>query len=165
MLNRLRRRLENERGFALVIALAVTVVFSMTVITVIESASSNSRSSDMSKNRVSAYDLAEAGISNANALMTAKNPYDPHLLHPQGAYAQADCANPPANPTGAALLGNTCSPITYTLEGGTVTVWGWLDTSTANWTITSTGQVTRNAFASVPATKTLTVTVHIRARA
>jgi Tfp pilus assembly protein PilX len=165
MLNRLRRRLEHERGFALVIALAVTVVFSMTVITVIESASSNSRSSDMSKNRVSAYDLAEAGISNANALLTAKNPYDPHLLHPQGTYAQADCANPPANPTGAALLGDTCSPITYTLEGGTATVWGWLDTSTANWTITSTGQVTRNAFASVPATKTLTVVVHIRARA
>src|SRR5206468_11070529 len=95
MLSRLRRLRHDEQGFALVIALAVTVVFSMTVITVIESASSNSRSSDMSKNRVSAFDLAEAGIANANALMTAKNPYDPHLLHPQGTYAQADCANPP----------------------------------------------------------------------
>jgi Tfp pilus assembly protein PilX len=165
MLKRLRRLRENEQGFALVIALAVTVVFSMTVVTVIESASSNSRSSDMSKNRVSAYDLAEAGISNANALLSAMNPYDTHLLHPQGTYQPADCASPPANPTGATLLGNTCSPITYSLDGGTATVWGWLDTSTANWTITSTGQVTRNAFASVPATKTLTVTVHIRARA
>jgi len=165
MLKRLRGLRENEQGFALVIALAVTVVFSMTVVTVIESASSNSRSSDMSKNRVSAYDLAEAGISNANALLSAMNPYDTHLLHPQGTYQPADCASPPANPTGATLLGNTCSPITYSLDGGTATVWGWLDTSTANWTITSTGQVTRNAFASVPATKTLTVTVHIRARA
>ena len=165
MLKRLNRRMQDERGFALVIALAVTVVFSMTVITVIEAASSNSRSSDMSKNRVSAYDLAEAGISNANALFASKNPYDTHLLHPQGANQPADCANPPANPTGAAQLGNTCSPIVYTMEGGTATVSGWLNTSTANWTITSTGQVTRNAFASVPATKTLTVTVHIRARA
>jgi Tfp pilus assembly protein PilX len=165
MLSRLRRIRRDEQGFALVIALAVTVVFSMTVITVIESASSNSRSSDMSKNRISAFDLAEAGIANANALMTAKNPYDPHLLHPQGTYAQADCANPPANPTGTPLLGNTCSPIVYNLDGGTATVWGWLDSSTANWTITSTGQVTRNAFASIPATKTLTVVVHIRARA
>jgi Tfp pilus assembly protein PilX len=165
MLKRLIRLKQDERGFALVIALAVTVVFSMTVITVIESASSNSRSSDMSKNRVSAYDLAEAGISNVNALLAAKNPYDQHLLHPQGTYQPADCANPPANPTGAALLGNTCSPLVYTLDGGTATVWGWLDTSTANWTITSTGTVTRNAFASVPATKTLTVVVHIRARA
>jgi Tfp pilus assembly protein PilX len=165
MLGRLRRVRTDERGFALVIALAVTVVFSMVVVTVIEAASSNSRSSDMSKNRVSAYALAEAGISNANALLSAKNPYDPHLLHPQGAYAQADCANPPANPTGAPLLGNTCSPMVFNLDGGTATVWGWLNTSTANWTITSTGQVTRNAFASVPATKTLTVVVHIRARA
>jgi len=164
-MRRLRAVRQDEHGFALVIALAVTVVFSMTVITVIDSASSNSRSSDMSKNRVSAYDLAEAGISNANALLAAKNPYDQHLLHPQGSYQPADCASPPANPTGAALLGNTCSPLTYTLDGGTVTVWGWLDTSTANWTITSTGTVTRNAFASVPASKTLTVTVHIRARA
>jgi Tfp pilus assembly protein PilX len=165
MLARLSRIRRDEQGFALVIALAVTVVFSMTVVTVIESASSNSRSSDMSKNRVSAFDLAEAGIANANALMSAKNPYDAHLLHPQGTYAQADCANPPANPTGAALLGNTCSPLVYNLDGGTATVWGWLNSSTANWTITSTGQVTRNAFASVPATKTLTVTVHIRAHA
>jgi len=162
---RLRKLRVDERGFALVIALALTVVFSMTVITVIEAATSNTHSSDMSKNRVSAYSLAEAGISNANALLSGKNPYDPHLLHPQGQYAQADCANPPANPTGAALLGNTCSPMVYTLDGGTATVWGWLNTSTANWTITSTGTVTRNAFANQPATKTLTVVVHIRARA
>jgi Tfp pilus assembly protein PilX len=165
MLRTLGRLRSDERGFALVIALAVTVVFSMTVITVIESASSNARSSDMSKNRISAYALAEAGIANANAILGAKNPYDPHLLHPQGAYAQADCANPPANPTGAALLGDTCSPMVFTMDGGTATVWGWLNTSTANWTITSTGTVTRNAFASQPATKTLTVVVHIRARA
>jgi Tfp pilus assembly protein PilX len=163
---RLLRRLRNdESGFALVIALAVTVVFSMTVITIIESASSNSRSSDNAKNRVSAYALAEAGIANANALLAAKNPYDQHLLHPQGQYQPSDCANPPANPTGFALLGNTCDPIVYSLDGGTATVWGWLDTSTANWTITSTGQVTRNAFGAKPAAKTLTVTVHIRARA
>lgn len=165
MIARLRKLRVDERGFALVIALAVTVVFSMTVITVIEAATSNTHSSDMSKNRVSAYSLAEAGIANANALLSAKNPYDPHVLHPQGQYAQADCANPPANPTGAALLGDTCSPIVFTLDGGTATVSGWLNSSTADWTITSTGTVTRNAFATQPATKTLTVVVHIRARA
>src|SRR5919197_1250961 len=161
----LRNKFKDEAGFALVIALAVTVVFSMTVITVIEAATSNTHSSDNTKNRVSAYALAEAGIANANAILAAKNPYDPHLLHPQGSYKPADCANPPANPTGFPLLGDTCSPMVFTLDGGTATVWGWLDSSTANWTITSTGQVTRNAFGSQPATKTLTVVVHIRARA
>lgn len=164
-MRKLRRIRMDERGFALVIALAVTVVFSMTVVTVIESATSNSRSSDNSKNRVSAYTLAEAGISNANAILEAKNPYDQHLLHPQAPYQPADCANPPANPTGFALLGDTCSPMVFNLDGGTATVWGWLDSSTANWTITSTGKVTRNAFGTQPAKRTLTVVVHIRARA
>ena len=162
---KLRHTLGEERGFALVLALAVTVVLSMTVITVIEAATSNSHSSDNSKNRVSAYDLAEAGIADANALLAAKNPYDPHLLHPQGANQPADCASPPANPTGFPLLGNTCSPMVFTLDGGTATVSGWLNSSTANWTITSTGTVTRNAFGSQPASKTLTVVVHIRAKA
>jgi Tfp pilus assembly protein PilX len=163
-MRKLRRIWTDEQGFALVIALAVTVVFSMTVVTVIESASSNARSSDASKNRVSAFALAEAGIANANAILTAKNPYDEHVLHPQSPYQPADCANPPANPTGFALLGNTCSPMVFNLDGGTATVWGWLDSSTANWTITSTGTMTRNAFAAQPASKTLKVVVHIRAR-
>ena len=162
---KLWRRAADEQGFALVIALAVTVVFSMTVITVIEAATSNSRSSDNSKNRVSAYALAEAGIADANALLEAKNPYDLHVLHPQPPNQPADCANPPANPTGFALLGNTCSPLVFTMDGGSATVSGVLDTSTANWTITSTGQVTRNAFGAQPAAKTLKVVVHIRARA
>src|SRR5206468_9712567 len=59
--NRLRRVLADERGFALVIALGVTVVLSMTVVTVIEGATSNQRSSTMTSGRSAAYNLAEAG--------------------------------------------------------------------------------------------------------
>jgi Tfp pilus assembly protein PilX len=160
-MTRLRRRLGNERGFALVIALAVTVVFSMTVVTVIESATSNSRTADRSKGRISAYSLAEAGINNASSILAKSNSYDTHLLHPQGTYSPADCASPPNNPSGAASLGNTCSPYTWTYDGGTTTMWGWFNTSTANWTITSTGSV-RNAFGGAATTRTLTATVHVR---
>jgi Tfp pilus assembly protein PilX len=163
-MRRLRQQLGQERGFALVIALAVTFVFSMTVVTVIEAATSNSRSSDRSKGRISAYSLAEAGINNAASILTKSNAYDAHVLHPQGTYAQQDCASPPANPTGATLLGDTCSPYTWTYDGGTTTMWGWLDTSTYNWTITSTGSV-RNAFGGASTTRTLTATVHVRAQA
>ena len=163
-MKRLRRVMANEQGFALVIALAVTVVFSMTVVTVIESASSNSRSSDRSKGRVSAYTLAEAGINNAASILSKSNPYDEHLLHPQGSYQPADCASPPANPTGATLLGNTCSPYSWTYDGGTTTMWGWFDMTSSTWTITSTGTV-RNAFASASTQRTLTATVHVRAEA
>ena len=161
-MTRLRQMLGQERGFALVIALAVTFVFSMTVVTVIEAATSNSRSSDRSKGRVSAYSLAEAGINNAASILAKSNSYDLHLLHPQGSYSQADCASPPANPTGAASLGDTCSPYTWTYDGGTTTMWGWFNTTTSNWTITSTGSV-RNAFGGAATSRTLTASVHVRA--
>ena len=161
-MKRLRRVMANEQGFALVIALAVTVVFSMTVVTVIESASSNSRSSDRSKGRVSAYTLAEAGINNAASILSKSNAYDQHLLHPQGTYTPADCASPPVNPSTAPSLGNTCSPYTWTYDGGTTTMWGWFNSATSDWTITSTGTV-RNAFASTSTQRTLTATVHVRA--
>jgi Tfp pilus assembly protein PilX len=159
---RLRERLGEERGFALVIALAVTVVFSMTVVTVIESATSNSRSSDRSKGRISAYSLAEAGINNAASILAKSNAYDVHLLHPQGSYAQADCASPPASPAGAPLLGNTCSPYSWSFDGGTTMMWGWFNAGSSDWTISSTGSV-RNAFGGAATARTLTATVHVRA--
>src|SRR3954462_14135297 len=135
-MTRLRRTLGQEHGFALVIALAVTFVFSMTVVTVIEAATSNSRSADRSKGRVSAYSLAEAGINNAASILSKSNSYDPHVLHPQGTYKPADCANPPNNPSSAPSLGNTCSAYSWSYDGGTTTMWGWFDTATSNWTIT-----------------------------
>jgi hypothetical protein len=159
-MRRLRQLMRQEEGFALVLALAVTIIFSMTVVTVIESATSNSRSSDRSKGRVSAYSLAEAGINNAASILAKSNAYDTHLLHPQGSYQPADCANPPANPTGAPTLGNTCSPYTWTYDGGTTTMSGWFDAATSNWTITSRGQV-RNAFGGAATTRTLTATIHV----
>lgn len=164
-MKRLRKVRRNEHGFALVIALAVTVVFSMTVITVIESASSNSRSSDRSKGRVTAYMLAEAGINNASSILSKNNPFNSFLLHPQGQYQDANnCPSPPASYSGEPSLGNTCSPYSWSYDGGSVSMWGWLDTSTSTWTITSTGTV-RNAFASTPTSRTLTASVHVRAQA
>jgi len=67
--NRLRRSFGDERGFALVIALGVTVVLSMTVVTVIESSTSNQRSSTMTGGRSAAYNLAEAGLNNAMSIL------------------------------------------------------------------------------------------------
>src|SRR5438105_1909865 len=146
-MKRLRRLQTEERGFALVLALAVTFVMSMVVITVIESATSNSRSSDRSKGRVSAYSLAEAGINNAASILAKNNAYDAHVLHPQGSYQASDCANPPQNPSTAPSLGNTCSPYTWNYDNGTTTMWGWFDSATSNWPITSTGSV-RHPFAA-----------------
>jgi type II secretory pathway component PulK len=60
-MTRLRRLFREEQGFALVIVLGVTVVFGLMVVTVIESARSNSRSSTMSVGRMSAYTLPRRG--------------------------------------------------------------------------------------------------------
>jgi hypothetical protein len=153
----------SERGFALVLALGMTVVLSMTVVTVIESTTANERTADQSRNRVSAFSLAEAGMNYATSILAASNAYDVHLLHPQPPNQPADCANPPRNPSSAPALGNTCSPLVYTLDGGTATVSGTFDANTANWSITSTGQV-RNPFGGQATTRTLTSAVHVRAQ-
>src|SRR6266516_2478978 len=54
-LRRFQRLVRQEQGFALVITLGVSVVFGLMVVTVIESARSNSRSGTMSVGRMSAY--------------------------------------------------------------------------------------------------------------
>src|SRR6266571_4728712 len=161
-MRKLRQKLRSERGFALVLALGVTIVLSMTVVTVVEATTANSRASVQSKNRVSAYNLAEAGVNDATAIL-AKTPsaYDQHALHPQPPNQPSDCANPPANPSGAALLGNTCSPYVSNYDGGTATYWGVYDSSKQDWTVTSTGQV-RNPYGGQPTTRTLIATIHIR---
>ena len=158
----LRRKLGNERGFALIMALGVTVVLGMTVVTVVEATTANSRAATQSKGRVTAYQLAEAGINDAASLL-AKVPsaYDSHALHPQPPNQPSDCANPPANPSAAPLLGNTCNPIVVNYDGGTATYWGVYSSGTQNWSVTSTGRV-RNPYGGQDTTRTLTATIHIR---
>jgi Tfp pilus assembly protein PilX len=155
------RRLGNERGFALVLALATTVVLGMSVTSVIVYTTSNQRSSNLSRTRVSARDLAEAGLNNALSIISKGNGFDQHALHPQAPYQPADCANPPLPPSGVSL-GNTCSTFTDSYDGGTVTYWGWYDGPNQLWTITSTGSV-RNAFASQDSKRTIVAKAHVRA--
>jgi hypothetical protein len=98
---------------ALVIALGTTVVLSIAVVSVIDYSSANARNANLSTKRVSAFDLAEAGINNAVSVLNnpSNNALDPDIL--------------PAR--------------TSTYEGGTVTWSGTLDRAQAVWTITSTG--------------------------
>src|SRR6266571_1718539 len=161
-MRKLRQKLRSERGFALVLALGITVVLSMTVVTVVEATTANSRASVQSKNRVSAYNLAEAGVNDAMAIL-AKTPsaYDSHALHPQPPNQPSDCASPPANPTSAPLLGNTCNQFVSTYDGGTATYSGVYDSSKQDWSVTSTGQV-RNPYGGQATTRTLTAKIHIR---
>ena len=149
LMTQLRRGIEQERGFALVIALAVTVVFSMTVITVIESATSNQRNSTMSNGRVAAYNLAEAGVSNAMSILRVptNNALDKYVFC-------ADSATLPPLP---------CER-TDTYSGGKVTWKGTLFQNaalgTAYWDLFSTGKV-RNPHGGADYQKTIRATIPV----
>jgi hypothetical protein len=148
-MKRLRRLSEDERGFALVIALAVTVVFSMTVVTVIESATSNQRNSTMSNGRVSAYNLAEAGVSNAMSILRVptNNALDKYVF----------CADTSTLPT------LPCQR-TETYSGGKVIWYGTLyqnaAAGTAYWDLFSTGHV-RNPHGGADYQKTIRATIPV----
>jgi hypothetical protein len=148
-MKRLRRLSGDEGGFALVIALAVTVVFSMTVVTVIESATSNQRNSTMSNGRVSAYNLAEAGVSNAMSILRVptNNALDKYVF----------CTDTSTLPT------LPCKR-TETYSGGKVTWYGTLyqdaAAGTAYWDLFSTGYV-RNPHGGADYQKTIRATIPV----
>jgi hypothetical protein len=148
-MNRLRRPLGDERGFALVIALGVTVVLSMTVVTVIASATSNQRSSTMSGGRSAAYNLAEAGINNAMSVLrlSTNNALDKYVF----------C-------TDAASLPPLPCVRTDTYSAGTVVWYGTLyqntAAGTAYWDVFSTGHV-RNPFGGADYQKTIRATIPV----
>src|SRR5256886_14483829 len=148
-MKRLRRLLGEERGFALVIALGVTVVLSMTVVTVIEAASSNQRNATMSGGRASAYDLAEAGVNNAMSVLRlpTNNALDKYVF----------CTDAASLPTLPCVRTNTYS-------SGTVTWYGNLyqnpAAGTAYWDLFSTGHV-RNPFGGADYMKTIRATITV----
>ena len=147
--NRLRRTFRDERGFALVIALGVTVVLSATVVTVIESATSNQRSSTMSSGRSAAYNLAEAGLNNAMSVLRlpTNNALDRYVFC-------ADAASLPTLP---------CTR-TDTYSAGSVTWYGTLyqnpAAGTAFWDLFSTGHV-RNPFGGADYQETIRATIPV----
>src|SRR6266516_3789628 len=146
---RFRRSLQEERGFALVIALGVTVVLSMSVVTVIEAARSNQRNATMTGGRASAYDLAEAGVNNAMSILRlpTNNALDKYVFC-------TDSGSLPPLP---------CTR-TDTYAGGSVTWYATLyqnpAAGTAYWDLFSTGHV-RNPFGGADYQKTLRATIPV----
>jgi hypothetical protein len=79
---RLLRRLNDERGMVLPMALGVLVVLTVTTIVVLDYSSSNARNSTRSKGDKTAFALAEAGINNSVAVLskTGNNNLDQSML-------------------------------------------------------------------------------------
>ena len=137
----LLRRLREESGLALPLALGVMVVTGMMVVSIVEYTSSSGRTANLGKAGMSAEALAEAGLANAFAVLNndQNNPAGPTLL-------------------GCNAAGTSCTPIVSTYEGGTATWSGVLNAMTSTWTITSIGAVL-NPTGAAAVQKTLTATV------
>lgn len=124
----IRRRLGEERGIALVMALLVMVVSSAVLVSVIEYTSSSGRDANSNHARQVSYGLAEAGINNALAVL-----------------------NQAADPkTGTLLPGAT-----ETYSQGTAYYSGVYNATLKEWLITAVGTTT-NPTGGSPITRTLT---------
>jgi hypothetical protein len=127
-----RLKLRSERGMALPLAILVMASTSAMVVTVVEYSSSSGRTAQISKGRVSAQSLAEAGIANAFSIL-----------------------NNVVDPKTASTLPPQSSPTVLSMGGGTVTYWGTYNSTTYVWTVTSVGSVP-NPTGGAPLTRTLT---------
>ena len=143
MRDRILRRLGDERGIALVIALATLTVLAITATTVLTFSSQNSRNSERDKRSQLAFALAEAGMNNALAVLN----------------------NPTNNALKQALLPvctgaqTTWNQSTY--EGGTVSWCGTLDMAQSAWNLTSTGTVSNVMGGSKAITRTISAYVPV----
>jgi hypothetical protein len=149
LMKRILNRFADESGIALVIALGVTIVLSISVTTAVYYTSTNARSSSVSKDRGTAYFLAEAGINNAMAILAkpTNNALDKYVLCPDST------SNPPL-------------PCVHndTYDVGTVTWSGTLNTNpalgSAWWSVTSTGYV-RNPTGGPQLKRTILATIQV----
>ena len=123
----MRRRLENESGIALVMAVGILAVLMITGASVIFYAGSNARNAEYSVDDSRALNLAEAGMNYARAIL----------------WQSSDPTNSSAVPSG-----------TLTLEGGTVTYSGTYDSTSKIWTLTGTGTYTNPTGGTAPVSRT-----------
>jgi hypothetical protein len=122
------RRLRDESGIALVMAVGIMTVLMVMGATVVYYAGSNARSAELSADDAKAVNLAEAGMNYARAVLwAAPNPTSPTSI------------------SGGPL----------TLEGGTVTYSGAYDAVTKVWTLSGTGTYTNPAGGTAPTSRSV----------
>ena len=124
---RARLRLQDESGFALVVALGVTIVMTIFVVSVISYTTSNQRSAQLSSDDVQAVHYAEGALNGAFSILNhvntnGTNATSPNLLGCAVGYSSpgiSDCSNPTPKPS--------ASPPTSCAAGtdGSGTVYGF----------------------------------------
>ena len=141
----MRRLRHDERGFALIIALAATIVLTITITAVIEFTSSNSRASNIGHGQQSANQIAEAGINAAYSVLnyyswvtlSGNNATDPTLLGcATGAGGSSDCTTKTLK---CVSVLTTCPTASSDRVAGTASYYGSYNATNTTWTIYATG--------------------------
>ena len=134
---RLTRRLADESGIALIMAIAVMLTLTVLVTSTLAFSSSNSRDASRSVGTQKAYAAAEAGLNDAIATAQAAHS-DTTKMSPSPSYA-----------------GDTNATVTSLTGGATATWGGSFNASTQVWTLKSIGSVP-NPTGGSAITRTLT---------
>ncbi|MGH3072832.1 MAG: type IV pilus modification PilV family protein [Gaiellaceae bacterium] len=140
-----RLGLKDESGFSLVFTLLTILVTSITLTAVVQYTTSNSRSSERSKDDQISYALAEAGLANGAAVLSkpSNDALDPSVLPS----SEPD----PANPDHANYISE--------YEGGTVKWWGVL--TGHQWLMHGVGYVEDPTGKTAPVRREVTSTIRI----
>ena len=119
-LRALSRRLHDESGIALIMALGIMFVLTLMLATVIVLTSASARHAQSSNAGQKAQALADAGLNNAVAQLSARYPH---------------YGTPPEDPSWA----TSPTPVQY--AGGTASWSGTYDAGTTTWSLTGVGTV------------------------
>ena len=176
--SRVLARLQDERGIALIMAIGILFVLTISLGTVIYVTSASARHAEHSNAGQKAYALAEAGVNNALAVLNAKYP-DTANPYP-GNWCLLNEQTPPANFPGTEIPHPPCvsttppfappAPFVSTPDASrpneTATWWGRIRRVVPHlgvvWVIRSTGSVPNpTGPGAAPVTRTLTVKVPV----
>ncbi|HVC86136.1 MAG TPA: PilX N-terminal domain-containing pilus assembly protein [Gaiellaceae bacterium] len=134
------RRLREESGIALVLALMTMIVLTIVATTTVYYSTTSEHESSYSKASDTAYRLAESGINNAMATL---------------GYNQTNALST------SALPGSEGAAATKTYTTGTAEWWGTLNTSSKIWTVYGKGIVASPIASTAAVTRTLTATMQV----
>jgi hypothetical protein len=157
MRRRLRLRLSNERGMALVMAVGITAVMLIAGTTAIAYSTSGATQSAQSRSRQSAFSLAESGINNTMAILNldTNNALDQVTL-PACTSNETKYSDPTAQRTSTSTWLHTSFG-----SGSSVDYCGTLVHSQAWWYITSIGRAPNPNKAGTTVQRTLEAKVTV----
>jgi hypothetical protein len=164
-------RLRDERGIALIMALGILFVLTITLGTVIYVTSASARHAEHSNAGQKAYALAEAGVNNALAVLNATYPATfpgPPSVQCVLRQPTAIPADIPGDPITHAEICPAQAPFPATVDASrpneTVSYWGVLrriEDIGNTWVIRSTGSVPNPTGPGAPVQRTITAKVPV----